>query len=280
MLFQFKTRSGGEATWRASQSTAVKNIARTAFFSMLALVCAGASAQAPDAERWEYSGTRGPLHWGAISGDFRECAAGHNQSPIALGSNATTRGAAPQFGVDYQSAKVTLVNNKHTILASVSDASATMTLQSRAYRLVQFHVHAPAEHTIKGKRYPLEFHFVNRDPQGRLAVLAVMVRRGKSNPAFAPYLSALPGLPGPSASQQASVPVTVDLAHMLPTDRHNSYVYNGSLTTPPCTEQVDWAVLAHPVEMSAEQIAALGAIVHGNRRPMQNGNHLAVFYER
>lgn len=43
----------------------------------------------------------------------------------------------------------------------------------------------------------------------------------------------------------------------------------GSLTTPPCTEGVQWFIMVEPIELSAAQIAGFQAAQSGNNRPIQ-----------
>lgn len=254
----------------------------TAFCLGQGLACAAeaehadAGAKQPPAV-WTYSGAHGPLHWSTIKGDFVECGAGHHQSPIALKSATADSHQAPDFQINYSPVTVKLINNSHSIQANVSDASATVTFQDRVYHLVQFHLHAPSEHTIDGKRYPVEFHFVNSDAEGHITVIAVMVHRGKSNPDMTSFLSAMPTQPTMSDSDAAAHTVSVDLTHILPKNHRAAYLYSGSLTTPPCTENVNWIVLDQPIEMSGSQIAAFTRLFHDNRRPLQLINHREIY---
>jgi carbonic anhydrase len=127
------------------------------------------------------------------------------------------------------------------------------------YVLAQFHLHCPSEHTFGGSHTPAALHLVHQSAAGGLAVVAVMLVTGQANPAVGALVAALEGT-------EASG--TIDPASLLPDDR--AYVaYEGSLTTPPYTEGVAWRVLIHPVELSAEQLAALEAVHHDNNRPVQ-----------
>ena len=47
------------------------------------------------------------------------------------------------------------------------------------------------------------------------------------------------------------------------------YNYPGSLTTPPCSEGVNWIVLKNPIEVSAEQVAAFTKLFPISVRPVQ-----------
>jgi len=54
---------------------------------------------------------------------------------------------------------------------------------------------------------------------------------------------------------------------LLPRDM-SYYRYSGSLTTPPCSEGVNWMVLKTPVEVSEAQIKQFNSMMHNNNRPI------------
>ena len=114
---------------------------------------------------------------------------------------------------------------------------------------------------------PIEFHFVNLSPDGDPLVLGVLVQQGRANPAAAELVESLP----PQEGETLPVPGEVDLLDLLPSepDAAPRWSYNGSLTTPPCTEGVAWNVFKPPIEMSAQQITAFTSIYDGNSRPVQ-----------
>ncbi len=139
--------------------------------------------------------------------------------------------------------------------------------------MLQFHFHNPSEHTIDGNATPLTLHLVHKDSQGEIAVVNVFLIEGEHNAALAPFFDNLP-----ATEAETTVPgATVDATEILPDDQ-SYWHYNGSLTTPPCTEGVKWFVMTTPVEVSADQIAAHNAIYSGNVRPTQpmNGRDFIV----
>ena len=239
----------------------------------LAVVTASASVLAQSqhdwtaAPHWTYAGATGPDHWEAMDPRFTACGKGKDQSPIDLESRDAKTGKNGAFHIAYERTDVALVNNGHTIQANVKDPNDTVTLDGDTYHLAQFHFHTPSEHTADGQRYKLEAHFVNEDSNKRALVVGVLVREGKPNPGLAPVFSQLPT----SEESPAGQPISVDLASILPKD-HRAFVYTGSLTTPPCTEGVQWVVLEHPIEMSREQIDSFAKIFHDNHRPLQKVN--------
>jgi len=216
-----------------------------------------------DGNRWGYSGDIGPERWGALSPDFALCDDGSAQSPIDI------RDASELDLVDidfqYGATANNIFNNGHTIQVNV-DAGSAIVYNGITYDLLQFHFHAPSEHSIDGQAAPLEIHFVHQDPNsGNLAVVGVMLIKGEeTNAAYAAVFDFLPAEIGePEATGEP-----VALAALLPETRRY-YTYQGSLTTPPCSEIARWLLLAAPVELSAEQIAAFTRIYAGNARPTQ-----------
>lgn len=213
---------------------------------------------------WGYEGENGPENWAKLSPDFFACN-GKNQSPIDL--NGFIKAELKPLKIKYQAGGQTIVNNGHTVQINYASGS-TLGLDGKVFELKQFHFHAPSENLIKGKSYPLEGHLVHADKDGNLAVLAVMFVKGKANKALAQAWAAMPheaGAPQP-------LPTLVSAQELLPKSRAY-YRFNGSLTTPPCSEGVRWLVLKHPVTASAEQIAAFEKVMHHpNNRPVQPVN--------
>ena len=220
------------------------------------------AAQPPQhAPHWEYTGDAGPAHWSTLAPEFAACA-GRNQSPIDLDNFIEAE--LPPIAFDYKAGGHDVVNNGHTIQVNY-DAGSSISIDDDTFALKQFHFHAPSENHIDGKSFPIEAHFVHADAKGDLAVVAVMFEQGDNNPALDTLWARLPGKEG---DPQALSP-EIAAAELLPGNR-DYYRYEGSLTTPPCSEGVRWLVLKHPVPVSAEQIGKLTkALGHPNNRPVQ-----------
>lgn len=221
-----------------------------------------ASAAATHSIHWSYEGAEGPDHWGELGPDYTVCADGSTQSPIDL--TAATGEDLPDIVFNYGESHLNILNNGHTVQVNYDEGSS-ITVNDVKYDLIQFHFHAESEHTIDGQHYPIEFHLVHRNAEGGLAVVGVMVAEGAENPAFADILANAPAKETPVAVVDG---VMVAAAKLLPAG-HLYYAYEGSLTTPPCSEGVKWHVLATPIEMSAAQIEALASVLHHNFRPVQ-----------
>ncbi len=213
-----------------------------------------------DAKHWEYEGATGPEKWGDLAPENAVCSSGSTQSPIDIAS--TQAGGGGRTNIKWQPAPLNVQNNGHTIQADVANGGA-IEVDGVPYTLVQFHFHAPSEHTVGGKRFAMETHFVHKSARGELAVVGVLHEAGKDNEALAPIWAALPK----STEEKKALP-SFDLATVLPKDRA-MYRYAGSLTTPPCTEGVRWQVLQVPTTVSEAQVKVFNAIIKPNARPVQ-----------
>jgi carbonic anhydrase len=154
------------------------------------------------------------------------------------------------------------LDNGHTIQVNVPPGSE-LHVNGRTYRLGQFHFHEPGEHHVDGQTYPMEIHLVHQDTKGHIVVLALLVETGSPNQSLAALWNMLPTTEGEQGSER-----TFNPRDLLPTGTHH-FSYHGSLTTPPCTEGVQWIVLRDPVSMSARQVAQFVSIIGHNARPVQ-----------
>lgn len=215
---------------------------------------------------WGYEGHSGPEHWGNLTLDFASCKKGKEQSPIDLTVAEEAKFSAPQLS--YSAQPLQLTNTGHTLVEEVSAAPAHLSFGGQDYNLKQFHFHTPSEHHLNGKTFPMEVHFVHSDADGQFAVVGVFVQQGQTNATLQQLLLKAPLQKGESVADQNTV---LDLTALMPKEKH-FYHYMGSLTTPPCSEQVNWLVLNTPIEASAEQLKQLNQLVGENARPVQQLN--------
>jgi len=144
-------------------------------------------------------------------------------------------------------------------------------LNGRSYKLRQFHFHDPSEHHIDGKVYPMEMHLVHQDERGHLLVVGVLLELGKENPVFArvgDWMQKHTGQRLPSKGQEVTTELIVNLMDVLPHETHH-FSYHGSLTTPPCSEGVQWLVLKTTIEISQIQADRFITTIGPNARPLQ-----------
>ncbi len=212
---------------------------------------------------WTYDGKRdGPAAWHKLDPDFRLCSEGQRQSPIDIKEGVRLQ--LEGLKLDYKPFTLRIVDNGHTVQVTVPPGS-TMTLGTKTYELLQFHFHKPSEERIAGKVYDMVAHFVHKSKDGRVAVLAVLFAPGPDHPVIQALWNHLPLESG----RDEEIPgVKVDLNALLPKNR-GYFTYMGSLTTPPCTEGVQWVVLKTPVLVSRGQVNIFGKLYAMNARPVQ-----------
>ncbi len=249
---------------------------RIALLAAVALVGARTFAQdakpahdAKHAHEWDYGSQLGPAHWGELKPEFAACKSGHHQSPIDVKNTQKTD--LPALAFDYHPSPLRIVDNGHTIMVEYAPGSS-LRVGDRQYALKQFHFHRPSEERVHGKRYEMSVHLVHADAAGQLAVVAILLENGREQPLLRELWNDLP-----TEKEKPSVraDVQIDVSQLLPAD-HGYYTFEGSLTTPPCSESVTWYVLKQPVSVSTEEVARFSKLYRDNARPVQALNDRVV----
>lgn len=236
---------------------------------------------------WGYEAKNGPDVWAQLSPEYFLCAEGRHQSPIDLVN--PTPAKLPLITDAYSHTRdLNIRNTGHTIEVTYPEGSHIY-IDGTAYQLLQFHFHAPSEHTVAGKLFDMEMHLVHKSEEGNLAVVGLLIEKGRHNPSYDPVWDHLPAAPGETQRVAISGNLPVDPRMMLSPNGQATdealqpfppvYRYEGSLTTPPCSEGVQWIVLTTPIEMSEAQIAAFKAIIYDNNRPVQPLNRRKLFVD-
>ena len=234
------------------------------------LVFLVANTYAGSSVHWGYSGHEGPEHWGELSKKYSVCSSGKNQSPIDIANTIEANLEIIQF--DYTSSALDIINNGHAIQINYA-AGSQITLEGNTYKLLQYHFHTPSENTIQGKFYPMEAHFVHADDAGNLAAIGVMFNEGKENSQIAKIWKHMPASLGKTYTDSSTKINGIDL---MPADKEY-YRFNGSITTPPCSEGVKWMVMKDALEVSDVQVKKFKKTMHGDtNRPVQPTNSRAV----
>ena len=202
-----------------------------------------------------YEGSIGPDSWGDLDPGWATCKTGRSQSPINISMERAIRGNLPDIVFDYQETAFNILNNGHTVQVNY-DPGSYIEFAGIRYDLLQFHFHSPSEHVFQsGAQFEVEMHLVHRSAAGELAVVAVLINQGEENPVLPEVRRIQQILPRAEGSRYF-LEAGFNVGDLLPVDRR-PFVYTGSLTTPPCSEGVQWLVLREPIELSAEQIEAL-----------------------
>jgi carbonic anhydrase len=228
---------------------------------------ASAGAAEKGGSKWSYEGANGPETWGQNNPAFAACATGAQQSPVDL-RNSVAAGLE-EIEIFWRPLRLDILNNGHTIQVN-AQPGGFMVLEGTRYDLLQFHFHHPSEHTVYGEQYPMEVHFVHKAADGKLGVLGAFIAEGAENATINTIWKNVAVAGGSSRVNQFIEPDT-----LLPDDR-SYFRYAGSLTTPPCSEVVDWAVLTQPITASPGQIEAFANLYPMNARPIQSLNRRFV----
>mgnify|MGYP000949779450 CR=1 FL=1 len=217
------------------------------------------------AAHWDYEGAMGPENWGK---EFPTCGKGKSQAPLNIkGPFEKVRfSVAP----DYKQGQLKIVNNGHTIQVNVPNGSK-IRIDGKPFDLLQFHFHRPSEEHIDGKPSAMVVHFVHKSPEGELAVLAVMLREGNENPGIKTLWTHAPKAAGPEVIPDG---VMFNPANLLPKEM-DFFHYDGSLTTPPCTEKVKFFILKTQVNIAKEQVTDFPFKM--NARPIQPANGRPIY---
>lgn len=244
-------------------------------------------SHSPSVVHWEYSGAAGPSNWHKISDKFALCGSGKRQSPVDIQLEMPANLYPLVFR--HQSIPLQVVNNGHTLQANYGTLitnetvkiggktypikqkpvyNSQMMLGDLSYKLLQLHFHTPSEHAINGRRAAMEVHMVHQSADGNLAVVGVLLSRGEQNSLLQQILdNASPTINRVNAPQG----LTINASDLLPANRQ-FFHYSGSLTTPPCSENVNWFVMKSEMQVSDQQIKRFAQLIGNNARPLQEIN--------
>ena len=227
-----------------------------------AAVAAAAPAPVPfHSDHWSYEGETGPANWGKINSAWGKCGSGNRQSPIDIRDGMKVE--LEQIVFDYKPSSFAVTDNGHTVQVDVAGGNM-MSIGGRQYELVQFHFHRPSEERINGKSFEMVIHMVHKDPEGKLAVIAVLLERGKAQTTIQTVWNNLPL----EKFDTVTPSIVLDVNDLLP-EKRDYFTYLGSLTTPAFTEGVLWMVMKQPVQAAPAQMALFSRLYPLNSRPVQ-----------
>ncbi|HKV37864.1 MAG TPA: carbonic anhydrase family protein [Blastocatellia bacterium] len=226
-------------------------------------------------QKWGYGvDVCGPLYWGSLKDEYRECSEGKLQSPVDLSALAPIQ--APKIVFNYprgsdlgwqvlnNTAKYTIemhyVNKPKEQRVSVNYPDGS---PENRYYFDELHFHAPNEHLMPANlgQFKMEMHVVFKTADGKRAVAVAVLIKGGSliNMAFAPIWSRIP---------QGGVIPQLYLGRLLP-NTGSYFTYDGSLTTPPCSQIVKFLILKDPVILSEGQVSKYTRYYCNTARPIQ-----------
>lgn len=201
-----------------------------------------------------------------VYAEEKACEKGTMQSPIQIESANVVRKQAPSIRFSYGEEQLGLVKQKHTLEAVSKSNLNFITIDNEQYKFESFHFHQPSEHQIEGQSHDMELHLVHKNEKGELAVVAVFIQSGKENDMIKEVWKFLKDETLKEKEYEA-----FNLLQFIPEEK-TAYYYEGSLTTPPCTEGVRWIIFENPIEFSKDQIALFSKFYGNNNRPLQPAN--------
>jgi len=247
-----------------SHAQGMENDVKSFVLGFTAISMMTATAVTAQSLDWRYTDGTAPEHWAKANASYAACDAGKMQSPIDL--NQANAIGDIELSTNYGPAKAKLSLGQHKVQIDAAEGQG-MVSGDRQFNLIQVHFHTPSEHAIDGKRYPLVAHFVHATDDGTLGVLGVMFEEGEANPGLQAIIDALP--------QGNKASFDIDLAEMVP-EELQVYRYMGSLTTPPCSENVNWHVVEEVLEASPAQIAVMEQALGMSARSIQPANNRLI----
>lgn len=245
-------------------------------FAIITLVSASAiphTMAGNQSVSWGYTKPGQSNQWGRLSPAFAICETGKHQSPIDINSfevKPISGRFSAQIQFDYHSVPLEILNNGHNIQVNYPQGSS-VNIDNQQYELVQFHFHTPSEHTFDGHAYPMEIHLVHQNSLGRYAVISLMIEAGQENSLIKTIWEDLPE----TGLVKTRKDISINVDSFLPTNQAY-YSYQGSLTTPPCDENVDWYVMTETTEASPKQIEQFSSVYNINARAVQPLNNRLV----
>ncbi|MCX2716878.1 carbonic anhydrase family protein [Helicobacter sp. MIT 21-1697] len=216
------------------------------------------------AAHWGYDIDDGPDKWASLSPNYTLCKNGKHQSPINI-TRSRTMNTDNYLTLAYKTEKgvaKNITNNGHSVQINFQNGGE-VSFKNIHYSLVQLHFHTPSEMQIEGKIFPMEMHIVHQNKKGDTLVIAALFEEGKENPSLQKIIDSMP-----TKTNQSKSFSTLDMNGILP-EQSGYYAFDGSLTTPPCSENVQWVVFQNPTQASKRQIMAFQAILHHNARDVQ-----------
>jgi len=226
---------------------------------------AKADSHAQHEVHWGYEGEGGPEQWGTLKKEYLACGEGAQQSPTNIDAKAAIATKVGDIAFNYQPSPLEIVNNGHTVQVNFAPGSSIQ-FKGKTFELLQFHFHSPSEHQIDYRYFDMEAHLVHKSADGALAVIGVMLERGESNPVMDAVWE---HIPHEINKPKSVVGALVNAETLLPANRNAYYHYMGSLTTPPCSEIVNWIVMQDSISVTDGQVTTFVNTVGENNRPAQ-----------
>ncbi|KAI3743449.1 hypothetical protein L1987_61158 [Smallanthus sonchifolius] len=262
-----------------------KSILAVGFLLFMIIFSHPSSTQAQEVEderEFDYArgGHMGPEKWGVMKKEWSLCSNGTMQSPIDMSSRRVEMVfSSRKLYRTYKSCNATILNRGHDIMLQWEGDAGLIIINNTEYALKQAHWHSPSEHTINGRRYAMELHMVHLSSDNKIAVIAVLYNIGKHDhflSKLAVNISSMIDQKGMHGHSGIINPREIKMSS------RRYYRYIGSLTVPPCTENVVWTISRKIRTVSKDQVKLLREAVHdyaeNNARPIQPDNQRDILF--
>ena len=219
---------------------------------------------------WSYRGRSGPDYWGHLNSGFLNCKTGRKQSPIDI-NNPLHSAEEISFNMNYGFSKLKMSNTGKSYIGSFEPGSF-VSFQDEIYNLKELSLHLPSEHTIDGIPYDMEMQLLHYNSEGNALAIGIFLEESRhQNHVLTKIWEAFPNEKGGE-----SEPLHINVAELLPKDSR-FFTYDGSLTTPPCTQGVHWVLFSKPAQISPDQVDKFISIYRNNSRPIQGINKRSIY---
>ena len=207
-----------------------------------------------------------PQNWGSLKPEYEKCGTGTVQSPINVQVNYThDHRHAPVIAQNLSVLQYSPTSHNFKLKCATRFGECSQVkYRGKTYTMDSVHFHSPSENHLNGRSYPLEMHMVHKSGKN-LAVVAVLFEVGRTeNKELQHMLDAAHG-------QHYSV---VDLSSLAKASSAETCTFDGSLTTPPCSEGVQWIMSLSVQRATVKQIGEYREMTGevANNRPLQKLN--------
>jgi len=252
-------------------------------FSLIALLLLSASFTFSQAQT--LTGFTYTSHGGDWTGT---CASGSLQSPINIDPSGITCDKSMMFEMTFNNNVAVALTQSTLAIAGTGEVSELFATDINGiltgYAAQSFVLRAPAEHTIDDTTYDLELQIVHYikssfevkgQTSWKYAIVSILFNADNAagNNAFIDALTVATIGTGSSVTLNLQ---TV-LGNVLPTTIPY-YTYQGSFTTPECTQNVNWYVVESVQSITSSQLTAIKALIgtKGNNRGLQDDNDRTI----
>lgn len=196
-------------------------------------------------QQWKYS-DNSSANWAKLSDKNKFCLIGSSQSPIDITADFSDN----ELIFNYSLSKENNVEKirQNFVLRSVFFDRNYLLRSKKKYFLRYFEFHHPSEHLVKGKPHSLEMQIAHKSEDEQWLVLSIFLEVGNHNKNFQEIVDFV--------TNKKLKESKINLNKIV-NKNDLVFFYDGSFTTPPCTEGVKWYIFKSPIFISKEQMNSI-----------------------